>query len=111
MVQQIKKIKGIEKDDKKPCSELCFKNFLLCEEKLHNETYSALKDKQFPDIYELLLNKFLLILKFDPCHIYKLMKIFLKDIPNFKLNCTDIYLHLLSKKFSLRKVIKKNYLI
>ena len=41
MVQQIKKIKGIEKDDKKPCSELCFKNFLLCEEKLHNETYSA----------------------------------------------------------------------
>ena len=107
MVQQIKKIKGIEKDDKKPCSELCFKNFLLCEEKLHNETYSALKDKQFPDIYELLLNKFLLILKFDPCHIYKLMKIFLKDIPNFKLNCTDIYLHLLSKKFSLRKVIKK----
>ena len=107
MVQQIKKIKGIEKDDKKPCSELCFKNFLLCEEKLHNETYSALKDKQFPDIYELLLNKFLLILKFDPCHIYKLMKVFLKDIPNFKLNCTDIYLHLLSKKFSLRKVIKK----
>ena len=107
MVPQIKKIKGIEKEDKKPCSELCFKNFLLCEEKLHNETYSALKDKQFPDIYELLLNKFLLILKFDPCHIYKLMKVFLKDIPNFKLNCTDIYLHLLSKKFSLRKIIKK----
>ena len=107
MVQQIKKIKGIEKDDKKPCSELCFKNFLLCEEKLHNETYSALKDKQFPDIYELLLNKFLLILKFDPCHIYKLMKVFLKDIPNFKLNCTDIYIHLLSKQFNLKKVIKK----
>ena len=108
MVPQIKKIKGIEKEDKKPCSELCYKNFLSCEEKLHDETYSALKDKQFPDIYELLLNKFLLILKFDPCHIYKLMKVFfLKDIPNFKLNCTDIYLHLLSKKFSLKKVIKK----
>ena len=107
MVPQIKKIKGIEKEDKKPCSELCYKNFLNCDEKLHDETYSALKDKKFPDIYELLLNKFLLILKFDPCHIYKLMKVFLKDIPNFKLNCTDIYLHLLSKKFSLKKIIKK----
>ena len=107
IVQQIKKIKGIEKEDKKPCSELCYKNFLNCEEKLHDDTYSALKDKQFPKIYELLLIKFFLILKFDPCHICKLMKVFLKDIPNFKLNCTDIYIHLLSKQFNLKKVIKK----
>ena len=107
IVPQIKKIKGIEKEDKKPCSELCYKNFLNCEEKLHDDTYSALKDKQFPKIYELLLIKFFLILKFDPCHICKLMKVFLKDIPNFKLNCTDIYIHLLSKQFNLKKVIKK----
>ena len=107
IVPQIKKVKGIEKEDKKPCSELCYKNYLSCEEKLHDETYSALKDKKLPDIYELLLIKFILILKFDPCHIYKLMKVFLKDIPNFKLNCTDIYMHLLSKRFSLRKIIKK----
>ena len=107
IVPQIKKIKGIEKEDKKPCSELCYKNFLNCQEKLHDDTYSALKDKQFPKIYELLLIKFFLILKFDPCHICKLMKVFLKDIPNFKLNCTDIYIHLLSKQFNLKKVIKK----
>ena len=107
IVPQIKKIKGIEKEDKKPCSELCYKNFLNCEEKLHDDTYSALKDKQFPKIYELLFTKFFLILKFDPCHICKLMKVFLKDIPNFKLNCTDIYIHLLSKQFNLKKVIKK----
>ena len=107
IVPQIKKIKGIEKEDKRPCSELCYKNFLNCEEKLHDETYYSLKDKQFPDIYELLLIKFLLIVKFDPCHIFKLMKVFLKDIPNFNLNCTDIYIRLLSKKFSLRKIIKK----
>ena len=107
IVPQIKKIKGIEKEDKKPCSELCYKNFLNCEEKLHDDTYSALKDKQFPKIYELLLIKFFLILKYDPCHICKLMKVFLKDIPNFKLNCTDIYIHLLSKQFNLKKVIKK----
>ena len=107
IVPQIKKINGIEKEDKKPCSELCYKNFLNCEEKLHDDTYSALKDKQFPKIYELLLIKFFLILKFDPCHICKLMKVFLKDIPNFKLNCTDIYIHLLSKQFNLKKVIKK----
>ena len=107
IVPQIKKIKGIEKEDKKPCSELCYKNFLNCEEKLLDETYSSLKDKQFPKIYELLLLKFFLILKYDPCHIFKLMKVFLKDIPNFKLNCTDIYIHLLSKTFNLRKVIKK----
>ena len=107
MVPQIKKIKGIEKEDKKPCSGFCYKNFLLCDEKLHDDTYSALKEKQFPEIYELLLIKFLLILKFDPCHIYKLIKVFTKDVPNFEINCTDIYLHLLSKKFSLRKIIKK----
>ena len=107
MVPQIKKIKGIEKEDKKPCSGFCYKNFLLCDEKLHDDTYSALKEKQFPEIYELLLIKFVLILKFDPCHIYKLIKVFTKDVPNFEINCTDIYLHLLSKKFSLRKIIKK----
>ena len=107
IVPQIKKVKGIEKEDKKSCSQLCYKNFLICEEKLHDETYYVLKDKQFPEIYELLLNKFFLLVKFDPCHIFKLMKVFLKDIPNFNLNCTDIYIHLISKKFSLRKIIKK----
>ena len=107
IVPQIKKIKGIEKEDRKPCSELCYKNFLICEEKLHDKTYLALKDKQFPPIYELLLIKFLLTIKFDPCHIFKVMKIFMKDIQNFNLNCTDIYIHCLSKKFSLRKIIKK----
>ena len=107
IVSQIKKIKGFEKDDKKPCSELCYKNFLCCEEKLHNKMYQTLKDKQFPEKYELLFIKFFLIVKFDPCHLFKLMKVFLKDIKNFKLNCTDIYIHLLSKKFNLRKIIKK----
>ena len=107
IVPQIKRIKNFDKDDKKPCSELCYKNFLCCEEKLHDEMYQKFKDKQFPEKYELLFIKFFLIVKFDPCHLFKLMKVFLKDIKNFKLNCTDIYIHLLSKKFNLRKVIKK----
>ena len=112
IVSQIKKIKFMTREDKKPCSELCYKNFLSCEENLYNQSYLYLKDKSFPTIYELLFIKFIQMVKFDPCHICKLMQAFMdtKNTEfslNFKLNCSDIYIHLLSQKFRLKNIIKK----
>ena len=112
LVSQLKKVKYMLKEDKKPCSELCYKNLLSCEEKLYNKSYLELKDKQFPEVFELLFIIFLQKVKFDPCRIYKLMKPFInpKDPENnikFTVNCSDIYIHLLSQKFSLKNIIKK----
>ena len=112
LVSQLKKAKYMTKEEKKPCSELCYKNLLSCEEKLYNKIYLELKDKQFPEIFELLFIIFLQKVKFDPCRIYKLMKPFInpKDPENnikFNLNCSDIYLHLFSQKFRLKNIIKK----
>ena len=112
VVSQMKKVKFMLKEEKKPCSELCYKNFLKCDENIYNQTFILSKDKEFPVVYELLFIKFLQIVKFDPCRIYKLMKIFIdkKDVENnldFQLNCSDVYLHLLSQKFRLKNIIKK----
>ena len=112
LVSQLKKVKYMLKEDRKPCSELCYKNLLSCEEKLYNQSYLDLKDKQFPEVFELLFIIFLQKVKFDPCRIYKLMKPFInpKDPENninFTLNCSDIYIHLLTQKFSLKIIIKK----
>ena len=107
IVPQIKKIKLLERDQKKPCSELCYKNFLSCEEDLYNQSYS--KNKEFPEVYELLFIKFILMVKFDPCRLYKLMKPFIntKSNSDFKVNCFDIYIRLLSQKFNIKNIIKK----
>ena len=111
IVSQIKQIKFMEKEEKKPCSELCYKNLLSCEENLYN-LYIPLKDKQFPIIYESLIIKFIQMLKFDPCRISKLIQTFIKEDnldnnSNFELNCSDIYIHLLSQKFIPKNIIKK----
>ena len=112
IVSQIKKIKAMTREEKKPCSELCYKNLLSCEENLYNQSYAFLKEKEFPTVYELLFIKFIQMVKFDPCHLCKLMRAFIdtknKDLnSNFKLNCSDIYIHLLSQKFRLKNIIKK----
>ena len=114
VVSQIRKVKFMLKEEKKTCSELCYKNFLKCDESIYNQSFILSKDKEFPVVYELLLIKFLQIVKFDPCRIYKLMKPFIneKDMENntkIQINCSDIYLHLLSQKFRLRNIIKKEF--
>ena len=112
VVSHIKKVKYMLKEEKKPCSELCYKNFLLCDENIYNQSFILSINKEFPVVYELLFIKFLQMVKFDPCRIFKLMKSFIniKDNENnssFKLNCSDIYIHLLSQKFRLKNIIKK----
>ena len=110
VIPKIRIINQFSKKEKEPCSELCYKNFLSCNKDCYNQIYLYLKDKEFPIIYELLLIKFIQMVKFDPCHINKLINAFIsKDNNNlnFKINCYEIYIHLLSKKFSLRNIIKK----
>ena len=110
VVSPIKKIKSTIFDTKKCCSDLCYKNLLICENNLYDKAYLMSKDKNFPTVYELLFVKFLQMIKFDPCRIYKLMKVFINDkinSKNFHFNCSDIYFHLLSKKFKLKNIILK----
>ena len=112
VVSQIKKIKVMAREEKKPCSNLCYKNFLQCEENLYNQTFQFLKDKKFPDVYEILFIKFLQMTKYDPCHIYKLMKSFInkknsQNGINFTINCSEIYIHLLLYKFRIKNIIRK----
>ena len=112
VVSQIKKIKIMTREERKPCSKLCYKNFLQCEENLYNQTFLYLNDKQFPDVYEILFIKFLQVIKFDPCHIYKLMKAFInknnsQTENNFTINCSEIYIHLLLYKYRIKNIIKK----
>ena len=100
------------REEKKPCSNLCYKNFLQCEENLYNQTFQFLKDKKFPDVYEILFIKFLQMTKYDPCHIYKLMKSFInkknsQNEINFTINCSEIYIHLLLYKFRIKNIIRK----
>ena len=105
VVSQIKRIKEMKREDKKPCSELCYKNFLLCDENFINQYYLSSKDKQFPLTLELLLMKFVQMIKYDPCRLSKLIKPFIgkdKDNINYK-----IYFFLLSKKYNIKNIIRK----
>ena len=110
VVSQIKRIKEMKREDKKPCSELCYKNFLLCDENCINQYYLSSKDRPFPLTLELLLMKFVQMIKYDPCRLSKLIKPFIgkdKDNINYKVNCCDIYFYLLSKKYNIKNVIRK----
>jgi len=110
VVSQIKRIKGMKREDKKPCSELCYKNFLLCDENCINQYYLFSKNKPFPLTLELLLMKFVQMIKYDPCRLSKLIKPFIgkdKDNINYKVSCCDIYFHLLSKKYNIKNVVRK----
>ena len=110
VVSQIKRIKEMKREDKKPCSELCYKNFLICDENCINQYYLSSKDRPFPLTLELLLMKFVQMIKYDPCRLTKLVKPFIgkdKDNINYKVNCCDIYFYLLSKKYNIKNVIRK----
>ena len=108
VIPQIKSIKQNEIKNKEPCSELCYKNFLICDKNLINTYYKNSLNRKFPLIYELLFIKFLQIVKYDPCHLYKLIKIFSKNTENsFQIDCYDIYFHMLNPNFKILKIIKK----
>ena len=108
IIPQIKLIKQNEINNKKPCSDLCYKNFLICDKNLINTHCKNSLTKKFPLVYEILFIKFLQIVKYDPCHLFKLIKIFSKStVDNFKIDCYDIYFHMLNQKFKISKIIKK----
>ena len=91
-----------------PCSDLCYKNLLLCDEELINKAFKETSLRKFPLIYELIFIKFFQMIKYDPCHIYKLMKQFIDKDKSFKVECYEIYFHLINSKYDINKVIKKN---
>ena len=92
-----------------PCSDLCYKNLLMCDEELINKAFKETSSRKFPLIYRLIFIKFIQILKYDPCHIYKLMKQFIDKDQSFKIECYEIYFHLINSKYDINKVIIKNF--
>ena len=111
LVTPIKKIRQANYDigNNLPCSDLCYKNLLLCEEDLINKAYKETISRKFPLIYELLFIKFVQMLKYDPCHIYKLMKQFIDNDKKFNIECYEIYFHLINKKYNINKVLNKEF--
>ena len=91
-----------------PCSDLCYKNLLLCDEELINKAYKETISRKFPIIFELLFIKFVQMLKYDPCHIYKLMKHCIDKEDNFNVECYEVYFHLINSKYNIKKVINKD---
>ena len=91
-----------------PCSDLCYKNLFLCDEEVINKSFKETSFRKFPIIYELLLIKFIQILKYDPCHIYKLMNQFMDKDSEFSIECYEIYFRLINSKYNIKKVINKD---
>ena len=111
LVSPIKKIRQVfyHIGNNIPCSDLCYKNLLLCDEDLINKAYKETISRKFPIIYELLFTKFVQMLKYDPCHIYKLMKQFIDNDKSFSIECYEIYFHLINKRYDINKVISKDF--
>jgi hypothetical protein len=111
LVPPIKKIRQVNYHigNNIPCSDLCYKNLLLCDEDLINKAYKETISRKFPLIYELLFIKFIQMLKYDPCHIYKLMKQFIDNDKKFNIECYEIYFHLINKKYNINKVLNEEF--
>ena len=92
------------------CSELCFKNLLLCENELIEKAYKETINRRFPVIYEVLFIKFLQMLKYNPCSICKILKHTLNKEQNFDIDCYEIYFHMINDKYNISKIINKNLL-
>ena len=110
LVPPIKKIKHNFNhiSNNSPCSDLCYKNLLMCDEELINKAYKDTIKRDFPVIYELLFIKFVQMLKYDPCHIFKLMKQFLEKGKSFNIECYEIYFHMINHKYNIKKIINKD---
>ena len=92
------------------CSDLCFKNLLLCENNLIEKAFKETINRKFPMIYEVLFIKFLQMLKYNPCSIYKILKhtLYKEQIINFE--CYEIYFHMINVKYNISKIINKDLL-
>jgi hypothetical protein len=93
LISPIRRIKEISDHiaDTKPCSELCYKNLLLCDDELINKAYKETMARKFPIIFELLFMKFIQMIKYNPCYVSKLIKQFVDKDKSFKLDCYEIY--------------------
>ena len=93
-----------------PCSDLCFKNLLLCDNELIEKAFKETSNRKFPVIFELLFIKFLQMLKYNPCSVCKLLKHIINKEQNFNIECYEIYFHMINAKFNINKIINKNLL-
>ena len=110
LVAPIKRVKQTLSfiENNAPCSDLCYKNLLFCDEKLINKAYKETSSRTFPIIYELLFTKFIQMLKYDPCRIYKLMKQFIDKNSSFNVECYEIYFHMINSNYDINKIINKD---
>ena len=93
-----------------PCSDLCYKNLLLCDNDLIEKAFKESLNRRFPPIYELLFIKFLQMLKYNPCSIHKLLKHVIDKDQNFNIECYEVYFHLINNKYKIQKIFNKNLL-
>ena len=93
-----------------PCSELCFKNLLICENDLIDKAYKETINTKFPLIYELLFIKCLQMLKYNPCSICKVLRHIMNKEQNINIECYEIYFHMINDKYNIFKIINKNLL-
>ena len=91
-----------------PCSDLCYKNLLICDEEVINKAFKETSSRKFPIIYELMLIKFIQMLKYDPCHIYKLMKQFADKDSSYNIECYEIYFRLINSKYNIKKIFNND---
>ena len=92
------------------CSDLCFKNLLLCENDLIEKAFKESLNRKFPIIYELLFIKFLQMCKYNPCSICKILKHALNKEQNYNIECYEVYFHMINNKFNISKIINKDLL-
>ena len=93
-----------------PCSDLCFKNLLICENDLIDKAYKETINTKFPLIYELLFIKCLQMLKYNPCSICKVLRHIMNKEQNINIECYEIYFHMINDKYNIFKIINKNLL-
>ena len=92
------------------CSDLCYKNLLLCDNDLIGKAFKETINRKFPVLYELLFVKFLQMLKYNPCSICKILKHTLNKDQNFDFECYEIYFHMINAKYNISKIINKDLL-
>ena len=92
------------------CSDLCFKNLLLCEKDLIDKAFKETLNRKFPPIYEVLFIKFLQMVKYNPCSICKILKHTLNKEENFNFECYEIYFHMINIKYNISKIFNKELL-
>ena len=110
---QIKKVRYLSNhisNASSACSDLCYKNLLLCETDLIDKAFKETLNRKFPVIYEVLFIKFLQMVKYNPCSICKILKHTLNKEENFNFECYEIYFHMINFKYNISKIINKELL-